>query len=152
MTIECPVGPARVHSRATARKRSLSSCPLLLAGAILAGIVLAGCQSGPYESAPVDAGKARATLTKALDSWKAGESVDSLQAASPAIVVQDFDWSAGKKLVGYEVLGPGKAVDANLLAQVRVTLEDHQGKTTEKTVHYVVGTAPVLTVFRDSFQ
>ena len=57
----------------------------------------------------------------------------------------------GKKLVDYEVIGEGKEVDANLIAQVKLTLED-KGSQIEKTVTYVVGTAPKLTVFRDMFK
>jgi hypothetical protein len=62
---------------------------------------------------------------------------------------------AGAKLVDYELLGDGKAQDANLRIQVKLTLSDpgqDKGKSTEKTVWYVVGTSPSVTVFRDALR
>jgi hypothetical protein len=128
--------PARID-----RHRSL--------GVLLCVLCLAGCGTGVHESAPVDASVARDTLTHAMESWKEGETVESLQEENPAIVVQDFDWAGGMKLLNYELLGPGKAESANLVAQVKLTLADNNGTQTAKTVTYVVGTAPALTVFRD---
>jgi hypothetical protein len=123
-----------------------------LIATLLCSSVLAGCGSGPYESAPVNPEIARETLTSALESWKDGESIEALQEDSPAIVVQDFDWSAGMKLLDYEVLDDGKPESANLIARVKLSLEDREGAKSEKTATYVVGTAPVLTVFRDMFK
>ena len=119
------------------------------AGVWLCSFVLAGCGSGVYQSAPVDEDKASETLLEVMESWKEGETPDSLQEQSPKIVVQDFDWLSGMKLLSYEVVGESKAVDANLIARVKLTLQDKTGNELEKTVTYVVGTSPVLTVFRD---
>ena len=119
---------------------------------LLGTLVLTGCGSGPYESAPVNPKIARETLNATLESWKNGETVESLKAESPPIVVQDFDWSGGAKLLEYEVLDDGKPESANLVARVKLSLEDKEGTKSEKTVTYVVGTAPVLTVFRDMFK
>ena len=113
------------------------------------GFNLAGCGSGVYQSAPVDEDVASDTLTQVLDSWKEGETPDSLQEQSPKITVQDFDWTSGMKLVSYEIVGEPKAVNANLIAKVKLNLEDKSGSASEKTVTYVVGTSPQLTVFRD---
>lgn len=115
----------------------------------LCGLVLAGCGSGVYQSAPVDADKASETLLFALESWKEGETPDSLKNESPAVVVQDLDWTGGMKLVSYEVVGEARALNANLIAKVKLSLQDKTGNASEKTVTYVVGTSPVLTVFRD---
>jgi hypothetical protein len=114
-------------------------------------VAVAGC-GGPYQSAPVNADKARETLAVAMEAWKEGETVESLKEDSPEIVVQDFDWSDGMKLLDYEVLDDGKPESANLVARVKLTLEDKTGAKSEKTVTYLVGTAPVLTVFRDMFK
>jgi hypothetical protein len=54
--------------------------------------------------------------------------------------------------VDYEVLDGGKPESANLVARVKLSLEDKEGAKSEKTVTYLVGTAPVLTVFRDMFK
>jgi hypothetical protein len=121
-------------------------------GVVLCSLFPIGCGSGPYQSAPVNAQKARETLTAVMDSWKAGQTVEVLKNNSPSIVVQDSDWAGGMKLHEYEVLGAGEEVDANLIAKVKLTLENNRGATIDKTVYYVVGTAPVLTVFRDPFR
>ena len=84
-----------------------------------------------------------------MESWKEGGSIESLKEESPAIVVQDFDWANGIELLNYEVVGDGKEAQANLFAQVKLSLKDKQGMQSEKTVTYVVNTAPMLTVFRD---
>ncbi len=68
------------------------------------------------------------------------------------MTVQDFDWAAGARLVDYQVIDDGKAYDANLRVQVKLTLNGpgkSQGKAAEKTVWYLVGTSPSVTVFRD---
>lgn len=117
--------------------------------AVLLCAAFPGCNSGARESAPVNASVARDTLERVMETWKQGQSADALQKQSPAIVVQDLDWTSGMKLMGYEIAGEGKESGANLIAQVKLTLADNQGAQTEKTVTYVVGTAPVLTVFRD---
>ena len=68
------------------------------------------------------------------------------------MTVQDFDWAAGAKLIDYQVIDDGKAYDANLRVQVKLTLSNpgkDKGKAAEKTVWYVVGTSPSVTVFRD---
>ena len=56
---------------------------------------------------------------------------------------------AGHRLVRYEVTGEGKDDDANLRIPVRLTIRTEQGKEMKKSVSYVVGTSPALTVFRE---
>ncbi len=94
------------------------------AGVWLCSLLFAGGGSGVYQSAPVDGDIASETLLLVMDAWKEGETPDSLQEQTPKIVVQDLDWIGGMKLVDYEVLGDGKAVDANLIAKVKWTLLD----------------------------
>lgn len=106
-----------------------------------------GC-GGPYQSAPVNVAKAQEVLITALDSWKNGDPIELLQSEAPAIVVQDFDWMSGVKLLQYEVLDDENPVDANLVSKVKLSLQDKRGNKSEKSVIYHVGTAPALTVFR----
>jgi hypothetical protein len=134
------------------KKTTYRSDQRLFAVALYCSFVLTGCGSAAYQSAPVDPSMALDTLTRVMESWKEGETVDALREESPPVVVQDFDWTGGMKLLDYEVVGEGKPVDANLIAQVKLTLQDKQGAQSEKTVTYVVGTAPALTVFRDMFK
>lgn len=110
--------------------------------------VLAGC-SETSQPDVVRPELAKETLVKALDAWKAGSKIDSLQAQSPSIVVQDRDWTAGKKLQGYSLNGEGRSVGANLSIEVELTLADASGKVATSKVWYLVGTDPALTVFRD---
>jgi hypothetical protein len=110
--------------------------------------ILAGC-SGSQRAAAVDPARAREALTTALDGWKKGDTPTSLKDGSPAITVQDLDWLAGAKLLAYEVTGDGKAVEANLYVPVKLTLKTPEGREIKKSVSYVVGTSPIVTVFRD---
>jgi hypothetical protein len=120
----------------------------LFAVCVVAGPII-GCSNEGRRAPAVNAAKAREALQAALESWKKGESVEALKSASPPIVIQDFDWMGGKKLVKYEVAGDGKDDDANLRIPVKLTLRASDGQEIEKLVSYVVGTSPTLTVFRD---
>ena len=111
-------------------------------------MLCAGCGGGPKRAAPVDVERARETVKTALDAWKSGAKPEEMPGRSPSITVQDFDWMAGKKLVEYQLIDEGKAEDANLRIQAKLTLQDAKGKSVQKTVIYIVGTDPVLTVFR----
>lgn len=112
-------------------------------------LVFTGCSGGGGSAAPVEPSKAREALVVALDSWKKGDTIDSLKSGSPSIVAQDFDWMAGARLVEFEIIGEGKDDNANLRIPVKLTLRTPQGKEVKKSVSYVVGTSPTLTVFRD---
>jgi hypothetical protein len=134
-----------------------SLCVLGACLVVLATLLLPGC-SNPSLAHAVDPPQARDALKTALDGWKKGESPESLASASTPIIVQDFDWMSGAKLIEYDLVDDGKAVDANLSIQVKLTLSGGSqagktaGKTIEKKVWYLVTTSPKLTVFRDSFR
>lgn len=115
---------------------------------VFASLGSSGC--GGYSSAKhqVESTKARSTLETVLKSWQEGVSPDSLQEKKPKIVVQDMDWKAGTKLHAFEILGEGNAVDANLYCKVKLQVESPGKGKSEKTVTYLIGTSPVLTVFR----
>lgn len=112
-----------------------------------AATLLAGCSGS--KNAPVDADRARDALKTTLDGWKKGDSPAALKDGSPSITVQDLDWLAGARLVDYQVDGEGKAVEANLYVPVKLTLRTKDGKEVKKNVSYVVGTSPIVTVFRN---
>ncbi len=113
--------------------------------AALALMAIAGC-SGSNAHA-VDTSRARDALTTALDAWKRGDSPESV----PSMTVQDLDWERGARLIDYQVLGDGQAKDANLSIKAKLTLAADKAATkkVEKTVSYLVGTSPSITVFRD---
>jgi hypothetical protein len=122
------------------------SFPLTATAVLL--LLAGGCSERPKTAAPVNADQARSTLKTALDAWRDGKTPDSLQQGSPRIVVQDMDWKQGMTLKSYQLIGSGDERDANLECAVKLSLVDPQGKPLEKTVTYIVGTDPVLTVFR----
>ena len=113
----------------------------------IAAIVLlfaTGCSQPQHR---VEPDTAQRVLEDVLKSWQQGDSPESWQTREPSVVVQDFDWKSGSKLVSFEILET-EAVDANLHCKVQLTLSSDQGKK-ERTVTYLVGTSPVLTVFRE---
>jgi hypothetical protein len=99
----------------------------------------------------VDASKAQETLRTALESWKKGDKVDSLQQASPPIYVIDTDWQSGTVLKDYQIMGKGEEKDAHLFCQVTLTVQLPGGREISRKVIYVVSTAPNLTVTRKLF-
>lgn len=114
---------------------------------------MAGCLGGAAAHA-VDPPRAREALKTALDGWKAGKTPPSFRESSPPMTVQDLEWSGGARLVEYQIIDDGQARDANLLVHVKLILETpapRGSKRVEKTVWYLVGTSPSVTVFRDSF-
>ncbi len=121
---------------------------------VLAALTLSGCGASSVAHA-VDPPRARDALKTALDTWKGGQTPDSLKSSSTPITVQDLDWAGGAKLVDYQILDDGKALDANLSVRVKLVLDGRDKKTgraNEKTVWYLVGTSPSVTVFRDAFR
>ena len=116
------------------------SCVIVLA-------MVAGC-SGPRHE-PVDADVARNALIQVLETWKRGGTVGELRAQTPEIVVQEALWTGGAALTEYSLLDQGRVEDANLFCEAELTIQrPGTGKVEKKKVTYIVGTAPVITVFR----
>lgn len=107
-------------------------------------VVLAGCQR-TANSLPLDQPQAREACTEFLTAWKDGKKLEDLK---PKIIGRDSDWAAGKKLESFEILPEEKKHGPNLHLTVKRTLKDEKGKTVKQDVEYVVGTSPVITVFR----
>jgi hypothetical protein len=122
--------------------------------AVLATMFLPGC-GDPSKAHAVNEPTAREALKTALDGWKNGQKPASFATASSPMIVQDLEWDSGAKLLDYQLVDDGKAYDANLRVQVKLTLAGNNAKAapatdkTEKTVWYLVGTSPKVTVFRD---
>ena len=129
-----------------------SGCRKLFASWAVLALCALGCGPRHPTADPVNAETARQTLQSVLESWQRGESLESWQQREPKVVVQDMDWSGGAKLKEFEILGAGEPRDANLYCQVKLVLEGAGRGVQPRTVTYVVGTDPVLTVFRDMFQ
>ncbi len=114
---------------------------------VLLLIFCVGCS--PRRASDVQPNLARSTLIEVLDTWKQGGTIADLRQRTPEIVVQDASWSSGHQLQSYELLENGRAEDANLFCEVQLSLVEADGAPVkQKTVTYMIGTEPVLTVFR----
>jgi hypothetical protein len=131
----------------TTRLTDRTGGPGLRLLALCLAALTGGCGSGQSPH-PVEPELARTTLREVLESWKNGDTIDAWRTDHPEVVVQDLDWMAGRRLEDFEILGEGEAVDANLLCQVRLTLDDADAEPEEQTVTYQVTTSPKRTVFR----
>lgn len=114
---------------------------------VLLVLLAAGCPSGNFTEYPIDPQDARTLMMLVLKSWKEGKPPDFLRMRKPEIVVQDFDWSTGRRLVSYEIVGRERIVHAQLEVQAELVLEQ-AGTRTNVTARYLIGNDPVITVFR----
>lgn len=117
---------------------------------VLGSVVVAtvGCGPRGASSLSLDRDVARQSLATFLDSWSKGETVASLQSKSPQIVGRDVSWEAGQKLVRYN-LGDESDDGANLHVKVELVFGTEGGRESSQSVTYIVGTSPVITVFRN---
>lgn len=114
--------------------------------AMVAMLSVVGCSR---RNAPSDAPLARESLVKALESWKAGDPPSKLRETAPPITMVDPVWEAGRKLESFEVVGPEVDDGVNVTCPVKLVCKDQQGNTLIAQIKYVVGTNPVVTIFRD---
>lgn len=125
---------------------------LVSSGAVFALASLAsisiGCSGYSAAEHRVDPASAHITLEKVLTRWQQGEMPNDCLALMPPVVVQDMEWKSGLKLQAFEILGPGEARDANYYCRVRLSFQPTERVERTKTVTFLVGTSPVLTVFR----
>lgn len=141
--------PTEGASAAKPGMRTAASLPIArLCLASLFAMLSAGCGDRLQTAQPVDRERAIAALRTTLESWQAGGTPADLRERNPEIVAQDISWSDGARLLEYDLLELPQPVDANLLCSVRLRLAPAGGQPTERTVVYIVGTDPVLTVFR----
>jgi hypothetical protein len=114
----------------------------------LAALMVAGC--GAYNKPmPLDKQVAKDSFKAFLDAWKAGEQQTALKDKTPSIVGGDPDWGAGAKLIDYKVVEQEKDDGSNLHPTAELVLQTAEGRQTSK-ITYVVGTSPVITVFREN--
>jgi hypothetical protein len=120
----------------------------VFAAAGLAATAIAAGLSGCGGQTPANPDEARATLTRALDAWRDGRTIDDVTNGSPAISVADPSWTAGLKLARYEVAETARATGFDLKIPVELWLEDSKGKEVREKVKYTVSTKPARTVIR----
>jgi hypothetical protein len=100
-------------------------------------------------NAPTDVPSAKAALTAALESWKAGQPPDSLRQRSPSIVMVDEAWQKGEKLESFENVAPETDDGVNLHCTVKLAINGERDVRRSEQVTYIVGTSPMITIFRD---
>ena len=93
---------------------------------------------------------ARQALATALDGWKAGKAPDQLGASNPAVIAQDKQWSEGKKLTAYEIVGPAASDDQNRRFTVKLTLPGAAAP--QETTYVVFGKDPIWVFSAESYQ
>ncbi|MFM7074308.1 MAG: hypothetical protein ACKO38_21175 [Planctomycetota bacterium] len=151
-TPAAPCGIASVSSATRCSWRSVRAVIVAMSLSLVFGIV--GCGPRGAVDLTLDKELARASLTRFLDAWRDGQPTDQLAKASPAIIGRDPAWADGQKLISYELVGETEG-GANLNARIQLKLggknSESAGKNagTSLDVVYVIGTSPVVTVFRD---
>jgi hypothetical protein len=130
---------------------SLISSPSLRCCALVGGmLLLSGCGEGNRAMpAPSNSEVARQALEKALSQWQAGQTAESLAAASPQVYVNDFDWKDGRKLKQFQVAGPTEEVGLQVRLPVALDVEQATGQVVRSQVSYSVSTSPVVSIVRD---
>lgn len=123
----------------------LSSTNLRLA-AVLIGLLLMGCSQGA-RSLKLDQDLARKSFEAFLTAWRDGQTPQDLQGRTPKIIGTDADWERGRKLKNFEVLPEEFNDGTNLKLSAKLTIEIDKHRTETRTVEYIVGTSPVITVF-----
>ena len=116
-------------------------CFLLL----LSSIFLVGCKP---QAAPTDPNIAQQSLETMLKVWKDGGKSADLKSGQPEIIAVDDDWESGVKLKSYRSLGTPFDDGKNLHCTIELTLMTKAGREYKREIVYIVGTSPVITIFR----
>lgn len=123
--------------------RSMTTWPCRLLMFALLCVASVGCGGSAPAVNPATAKDACKTF---LQAWQDGKKAEDLK---PGIIGADREWSAGKKLVAFEILTDEANQGTRLSMSVKLTLKDDKGSESKSTVNYAVSTAPVVTVLRD---
>lgn len=108
-------------------------------------LMVVGCQPGPR---PSDSVAAQQALEKMLKTWKNGGKALDLKVAEPSIIAVDDDWERSVVLKNYRLQANPFDDGVNLHFTVDLTLMNKQGREFRKVQVYIVGTNPVITIFR----
>ncbi len=125
--------------------RSMTTWPCRLLMLVLLCVVSAGCGGGP-RGQPVNPTTAKDVLKTFLQAWQDGKKAEDLK---PGIVGADREWTAGKKLVAFEIQSDEANQGTRLSISANLTLKDDKDAESKSTVKYAVSTAPAVTVLRD---
>lgn len=101
-------------------------------------LLLAGCGKA---TPTADIQWAESTIAAALAKWKQGGRPEALTKQATPVQFQDQDWQQSLKLLDYSVKEVSTQEDGLLRCQVRLSLQDRQGKTVEKDIVYIADRA-----------
>jgi hypothetical protein len=109
-------------------------------------LLLTGCDQGA-RSLALDKDQARESLNKFLQCWVDGGEAKSLSTQKPAIIGRDPAWDEGTKLLRYSLVQESSD-GTNLHITAELHFQGTGDETRSRHIRYVVGTSPVITVFR----
>lgn len=111
----------------------------------LASLLLAGC--GKPVELKGDGNDARQTLTKVFEAWKQGQPATSFAQQTPPWIVSDEDWSAGAKLLEFEIAEP-IAFGGHWRVPAKIRLSTEKQGERQRQVAYAVTLQPAVSVIR----
>jgi hypothetical protein len=156
--IKSMVSRSSRFSRGDRDSRGHRSLRTLAAALGMLTMLFVSACSGLGQASAVDVPQARDALKAAMEQWKSGGDLKSVEVSGTKVAAQDPEWAAGAKLIDYQILDEGKSEGVNLRIAVKLTLSNVNndkdkgkgtGKPVEKKASYVVGTSPSVTVYRD---
>jgi hypothetical protein len=104
----------------------------------LAAVFAAGCRGKSYEDYMPPPDQARAAVEAALSAWKGGQKPGRIETSGRPVLAVDCQWSAGRKLEGYRILGEVQGEGPPCFA-ARLTLA---GGSEQTVRYYVLGLDP----------
>jgi hypothetical protein len=138
------IAPLHEEETMTAIRSMPRAGPILITGLL---VCASGC-GGTSPPQPADADQARDALRATLDTWQKGETPPALQQRKPAIRAVDYEWTAGHRLLRYE-MGNAEPIGGSLRYHVWLTIQEQHGRSVRKQAVYSIDTSPVLTVHRE---
>lgn len=112
--------------------------------------LVTGC--GDDGGTPVKIEVAQQILASVMEGWHDGKTPEDFGHETPAIVVHEMEWSNGAELLDFQIINDDQPTGPNLVATVKLKLKSAEGKVTEKTATYIVGTSPTLTIYRNTMR
>jgi hypothetical protein len=114
----------------------------------LAGLLLfAGCGPKSVNLAGT-APDAKKVLSSSLEAWKEGRKPDQLQSGTPAVVMVDGDWAAGKSLKQFDVPGDAVRTGGHWRVAAVLTLGESGRPDSKKNVAYAVTLDTPISIIR----
>ena len=94
---------------------------------------------------------AKQTVQSALDTWKRGESAETLKTGTNPVEFHDDDWQKSARLLEYELLNVYPDTDKLPRCAVRLVIQHRKQEPAVLKVTYQIVTTPKIIVGRDPF-